>query len=105
MNNFKIDFTEVECKIMRELLKNENDGLIVSAYEHDKVFKGVIKYLIEMNIVFIHNDRIKVYHNKLVDLLDEQEIINYWYDYLNEEHFCHWLLIFGGLLLCQIIML
>lgn len=97
------DFTVMECRILIDILNNCSDKeltvsklskLIETDIHHPKFYK-MINYLFNKNIL-IHTKIIgptkfiKVDKKKLKDLIDDQNVIEYFYDYFNKHHFCKW---------------
>ena len=52
-------------------------------------FKKIVNYLIDNNIIenMIGKKSVYIYHKKLRDLIDDQEIARKWFTYYNIFHF------------------
>lgn len=99
----KSDFSLTECKILISLLSiNRKEEQTITSICHainiprtHPYFTSVFKYLFETGIVVQTRaigkaKMVKVNTGKLVDLIDEQTLINYFYSYFNQYHICAW---------------
>lgn len=92
----RIDFDEEDIYIMFKIINIDKKQFPYEfLYSELKEFNRnkteiILKYLIELNILEHVNDELYLYKKKLRDLLDEQKIINKFFQYFYSFHFCHW---------------
>jgi hypothetical protein len=91
----KTDFSLAECKMMLKILNSENDkrmtmtklSKLINVSIFNPSYCEVKKYLLDNNILEVierigSTKIIKINYKKLRDLIDEQQIVNTFYDYL-----------------------
>jgi hypothetical protein len=99
----KRDFSYTECMIMIKILEIEEQKDLTQALisrliempSTSPTFTKVFKYLVEKNIIIKHAhigqcQRLELNYDLLLDLIDEQEVVENFFEFFNVNHFAEW---------------
>ena len=103
MDVIKTDFTESQIRIMMAILDVNNHPHLtfsniadaIGVRTSDPNFNKVIHYLYDAAIIECFEKHVtakflKIKHRMLRDLLDEQKLVNEFYEYFHAHHICEW---------------
>lgn len=99
----KKDFSFTECQLLTNILFNSNEKYLTQSSLSRKceiavtspTFVKVFKYLVENAIITQHqtigsSKLLEIFPKKLRDLIDEQYITEFWFNYFKNYHFVAW---------------
>jgi predicted transcriptional regulator len=98
----KRDFSHTEVEMLMKLLDIKNRQLMclsdiakeMNISVSSPYFAKILKYLIENQMLevtkFGRTKLVKINHSKITDLIDEQEICIYWFEYFKKHHVVAW---------------